>query len=151
MVDNLGNIVQEVVGAGGDALSQIVGNFKVSSSIRISEWIRWLTPFQLNMTEVEGTIKQVGQGLTQKTYKYDALGSLVDIITNAAGMSFLLTSSFTTADICSRPSRASRCAETVWWRWKRRRRIKHCPPIQHTDAGHPVQQVARDSGTVDIR
>jgi hypothetical protein len=37
------------------------------------------------MTEVEGTIKQVGQGLTQKTYKYDALGSLVDVITNAAG------------------------------------------------------------------
>jgi hypothetical protein len=37
------------------------------------------------MTEVEGTIKQVGQGLTQKTYKYDALGSLVDIVTNAAG------------------------------------------------------------------
>jgi hypothetical protein len=37
------------------------------------------------MTEVTGTVKQVGQGLTQKTYKYDALGSLVDIVTNAAG------------------------------------------------------------------
>jgi hypothetical protein len=37
------------------------------------------------MTEVAGTVKQVGQGLTQKTYKYDALGSLVDVITNAAG------------------------------------------------------------------
>jgi hypothetical protein len=37
------------------------------------------------MTEVAGSIKQVGQGLTQKTYKYDALGSLVDIVTNAAG------------------------------------------------------------------
>ncbi|KAH3915501.1 hypothetical protein HBH56_075460 [Parastagonospora nodorum] len=67
LVDNLGNIVQEVVGAGGDALSQIVGNFK------------------LNMTEVEGSVKQVGQGLTQTTYNYDALGSLVDIITNTAG------------------------------------------------------------------
>jgi hypothetical protein len=30
LVDNLGNIVQEVVGTGGDALQQIVGNFKVS-------------------------------------------------------------------------------------------------------------------------
>jgi hypothetical protein len=40
---------------------------------------------QQNMTEVAGSIKQVGQGLTQKTYKYDALGSLVNIITNAAG------------------------------------------------------------------
>jgi hypothetical protein len=39
------------------------------------------------MTEVAGSVKQVGQGLTQKTYKYDALGSLVNIITNAAGTS----------------------------------------------------------------
>lgn len=67
LVDNLGNIVQEVVGAGGDALQEIVGNFK------------------LNMTEVAGTVKQVGQGLTQKTYNYEALDSLVDIITNSAG------------------------------------------------------------------
>ena len=37
------------------------------------------------MTEVTGSVKQVGQGLTQKTFKYDALGSLVDIIFNAAG------------------------------------------------------------------
>ena len=37
------------------------------------------------MTEVAGTVKQVGQGLTQKTYNYDALDSLVDIITNSAG------------------------------------------------------------------
>jgi len=37
------------------------------------------------MTEVAGSVKQVGQGLTQKTFKYDALGSLVDIITNSAG------------------------------------------------------------------
>ncbi|KAJ4989924.1 hypothetical protein SVAN01_04571 [Stagonosporopsis vannaccii] len=67
LVDNLGNIVQEVVGGGGDALSEIVGNFK------------------LNMTEVAGTVKQVGQGLTQKTYSYEPLGALVDIITNTAG------------------------------------------------------------------
>ncbi|KAI8931160.1 hypothetical protein NX059_011513 [Plenodomus lindquistii] len=67
LVDNLGNIVQEVVGAGGDALQQIVGNFK------------------LNMTEVEGTIKQVGQGLTQKTFSYEPLNALVDIVTNTAG------------------------------------------------------------------
>lgn len=66
IVDNLGNIVQEVVG-GGDTLQQIVGNFK------------------LNMTEVEGTVKQVGQGLTQKTFSYEPLNALVDIITNAAG------------------------------------------------------------------
>ncbi|KAF2026351.1 hypothetical protein EK21DRAFT_25735, partial [Setomelanomma holmii] len=67
LVDNLGNIVQEVVGAGGDALQQIVGNYK------------------LNMTEVAGSVKQVGQGLTQKTFKYDALGSLIDIVFNTAG------------------------------------------------------------------
>ncbi|KAG9198630.1 hypothetical protein G6514_009745 [Epicoccum nigrum] len=67
LVDNLGNIVQEVVGAGGDALQEIVGNFK------------------LNMTEVAGTVKQVGQGLTQKTYNYEPLDALVDVITNTAG------------------------------------------------------------------
>ena len=33
LVDNLGNIVQEVVGGGGDALQQIVGNFKVGSLV----------------------------------------------------------------------------------------------------------------------
>ncbi|KAJ4370930.1 hypothetical protein N0V86_008624 [Didymella sp. IMI 355093] len=67
LVDNLGNIVQEVVGGAGDALSQIVGNYK------------------LNMTEVAGSVKQVGQGLTQKTYSYDALNALIDIVTNTAG------------------------------------------------------------------
>ncbi|KAH6612009.1 hypothetical protein C7974DRAFT_381463 [Boeremia exigua] len=67
LVDNLGNIVQEVVGGGTDALSEIVGNYK------------------LNMTEVAGTVKQVGQGLTQKTFSYEPLGALIDIITNTAG------------------------------------------------------------------
>ncbi|RYN45257.1 hypothetical protein AA0114_g9205 [Alternaria tenuissima] len=67
LVDNLGNIVQEVVGSGGDALQQIVGNFK------------------LNMTEVTGSAKQVGQGLTQKTFNYEPLNALVDIVTNTAG------------------------------------------------------------------
>ncbi|KZM28215.1 uncharacterized protein EKO05_0011029 [Ascochyta rabiei] len=67
LVDNLGNIVQEVVGGGGDALSQIVGNYK------------------LNMTEVTGTVKQVGQGLTQKTFSYEPLNALIDIVTNTAG------------------------------------------------------------------
>ena len=40
---------------------------------------------QLNMTEVAGSVKQVGQGLTQKTYEYGALGALVNIVTNTAG------------------------------------------------------------------
>jgi hypothetical protein len=37
LVDNLGNIVQEVVGGGGDALQSIVGNFKVSPLTSQSE------------------------------------------------------------------------------------------------------------------
>jgi hypothetical protein len=37
LVDNLGNIVQEVVGVGGDALQSIVGNFKVSPRLNIIE------------------------------------------------------------------------------------------------------------------
>ncbi|KAF2684449.1 hypothetical protein K458DRAFT_366818 [Lentithecium fluviatile CBS 122367] len=66
LVDNLGNIVQEVVGGATGGLSQIVGNYK------------------LNMTQV-GDEKNIGNGLIQKTFSYEALGSLVDIVFNAAG------------------------------------------------------------------
>jgi hypothetical protein len=79
---------------------------------------------QLNMTEVTGTAKQVGQGLTQKTFKYDALGSLVDIVTNTAGKQRvqLFRSSITNAR--DRSSRVSCCTESDRWRrwWKHRRR-----------------------------
>lgn len=37
------------------------------------------------MTEVAGSVKQVGQGLTQTTYNYEPLSALVDVITNTAG------------------------------------------------------------------
>ncbi|KAJ4291677.1 hypothetical protein N0V90_009572 [Kalmusia sp. IMI 367209] len=66
LIDNLGNIVQEVAGGAGGALSQIIGNF------------------QQNMTQV-GDIKQIGNGLTQKTFSYEPLSALVDIVFNAAG------------------------------------------------------------------
>ncbi|KAF2731642.1 hypothetical protein EJ04DRAFT_514407 [Polyplosphaeria fusca] len=66
LIDNLGNIVQEVVGGAGGALSQIVGNF------------------QQNMTQVGGE-KQIGNGLIQKTFSYEALNALVDIVFNTAG------------------------------------------------------------------
>lgn len=66
LIDNLGNIVQDVVGAGGEIVSSIVGNF------------------EKNMT-FTGVTKQLGNGLTQKTYKYDALGSVVNIIFNTLG------------------------------------------------------------------
>ncbi|KAK5114545.1 hypothetical protein LTR62_002480 [Meristemomyces frigidus] len=61
LVDNLGNIVQDVNGA-----SSIVGNYLQ------------------NMTYT-GDTKSVGQGLTQKTYSYSPLSSLVDIVFNTAG------------------------------------------------------------------
>lgn len=61
-MDNLGNIVQEV-----DGVSEIVGNYAK------------------NMTLVDGTVKQLGNGLTQKTFEYSPLGSLVDIVFNTAG------------------------------------------------------------------
>lgn len=66
LIDNLGNIVQDVVGGATGGLSQIVGNYKQ------------------NMTQV-GEEKQIGQGLIQKTFSYEALGSLVDIVFNTAG------------------------------------------------------------------
>ncbi|KAK0665480.1 hypothetical protein QBC41DRAFT_306114 [Cercophora samala] len=66
LIDNLGNIVQEVAGEGTDIVSSIVGNY------------------QKNMT-FTGVAKELGNGLTQRTYKYDALGSLVNIIFNTMG------------------------------------------------------------------
>lgn len=61
VVDNLGNIVQEVGG-----VSTIVGDYTK------------------NMTQT-GTTKSVGQGLTQKEYSYSPLNALVDIVFNSAG------------------------------------------------------------------
>lgn len=66
LVDNLGNIVQEVLGAGGSTVSSIVGNY--------------LT----NMTDT-GVVQSLGSGLTQKTYSYSPLNALVDIVFNTAG------------------------------------------------------------------
>jgi len=61
LIDNLGNIVQEVGGT-----STIVGNY--------------LT----NMTDT-GATKNLGSGLVQKTFSYTPLNALVDIVFNTAG------------------------------------------------------------------
>lgn len=66
LIDNLGNIVQEVAGDAGNTVSSIVGNYLQ------------------NMT-LTGSIESLSGGLTQKTYSYDALGSLVNIVFNALG------------------------------------------------------------------
>ena len=42
------------------------------------------------MTEVAGSVKQVGQGLTQTSYNYEPLSAIVDVITNTAGMLMVL-------------------------------------------------------------
>ncbi|KKY39445.1 hypothetical protein UCDDA912_g00518 [Diaporthe ampelina] len=55
IIDNLGNIVQEVVGDVGNTVSTIVGNF------------------EQNMT-FTGDAKTLSGGLVQKTYKYEPLG-----------------------------------------------------------------------------
>lgn len=64
LVDNLGNIVQEVVGGGGDAVSSIIGNYKQ------------------NMT-FTGQEQVLSSGLIQKTYEYEELGALVNIVFNS--------------------------------------------------------------------
>ncbi|KAL9110129.1 MAG: hypothetical protein Q9227_005323 [Pyrenula ochraceoflavens] len=61
LVDNLGNIVQEVNGA-----STIVGNYLQ------------------NMTDT-GISKTLGDGNIQKTFSYSPLNALVDIVFNSAG------------------------------------------------------------------
>lgn len=66
VVDNLGNIVQEVVGGATGALSTIVGNYLQ------------------NMT-FTGDTKPLDNGLTQKTYSYEPLNALVNIVFNTVG------------------------------------------------------------------
>ncbi|TQN69485.1 hypothetical protein CSHISOI_05999 [Colletotrichum shisoi] len=66
LIDNLGNIVQEVANAGTTALSTIIGNF------------------QQNMT-LTGSQKDLGNGLVQKTYEYAPLSALVNIVFNTLG------------------------------------------------------------------
>ncbi|CZT10988.1 uncharacterized protein RAG0_15293 [Rhynchosporium agropyri] len=66
LIDNLGNIVQSVVGTAGTAVDQIVGNYKQ------------------NMTET-GVVTQLGNGQVKKQFLFGALGTLVDIVFNSAG------------------------------------------------------------------
>ncbi|KAI1144230.1 hypothetical protein F5Y05DRAFT_22017 [Hypoxylon sp. FL0543] len=66
LIDNLGNIVQEVEGAAGPLLSSIVGNY------------------EQNMTYT-GAQEILDGGLIQKTYKYDPLNALVNIVFNSVG------------------------------------------------------------------
>ena len=66
LIDNLGNIVQEVAGTNGTSTSTIVGNY--------------LT----NMTYT-GESETLSGGLVQKTYSYSPLNALVNIVFNTAG------------------------------------------------------------------
>ncbi|KAL9088186.1 MAG: hypothetical protein Q9165_006313 [Trypethelium subeluteriae] len=66
LVDNLGNIVQQLPDAAGNLVSTIVGSYAQ------------------NMTYT-GQSTNLGQGLTQKVYSYSPLNALVDIVFNTAG------------------------------------------------------------------
>ena len=66
VVDNLGNIVQQVTTAAGSVTSSIVGDY--------------LT----NMT-FTGEVENLVNGLVQKTYSYSPLNSLVNIVFNSMG------------------------------------------------------------------
>jgi hypothetical protein len=66
IVDNLGNIVQEVLGAAGGTVSTIVGNYLQ------------------NMT-FTGAEQTLSNGIVQKTYEYTPLNALVNILFNTAG------------------------------------------------------------------
>lgn len=64
LIDNLGNIVQEVVGAGGDAVSTIVGNWRE------------------NMTAT-GQERNLDGGMIERTFSYEPLDALVNIVFNS--------------------------------------------------------------------
>lgn len=66
LIDNLGNIVQETVSGGGDAVSSIIGNYRQ------------------NMT-FTGAEKMLEGGLMQRSYEYSPLNALVNIVFNSLG------------------------------------------------------------------
>ncbi|KAI1749710.1 hypothetical protein F4782DRAFT_292226 [Xylaria castorea] len=66
IIDNLGNIVQEVEGTAGNLLNSIVGNY------------------EQNMTYT-GAQEILDGGLIQKTYSYSPLNALVNIVFNSLG------------------------------------------------------------------
>lgn len=94
IIDNLGNIVQEVVGDAGSVVSSIVGNY--------------LT----NMTLV-GDVESLGGGLVQKTYSYSPLGSLVDIVFNALGQVVQATVQSSTSSSSTATSATTTAAATT--------------------------------------
>jgi hypothetical protein len=90
LVDNLGNIVQQLLGAGGGSpQTSIVGNYlqvryKLPDHVldhqdRVANSIFWK-----NMTYT-GVSQNMQNGLVQKTYSYSPLNALVNIVFNAAG------------------------------------------------------------------
>jgi hypothetical protein len=66
LIDNLGNIVQQVVGTAGNLVSSIVGDY------------------QTNMT-FTGKQQTLSGGYVQKEYSYGPLNALVNIVFNALG------------------------------------------------------------------
>lgn len=93
IVDNLGNIVQQVTGTTGDAASTIVGNYLS------------------NMTYT-GQTSSVGTGLTQKVYSYSPLNALVDIVFNTAGQVVQATVQKTSTTASSLTSSATSTASS---------------------------------------
>jgi hypothetical protein len=81
VVDNLGNIVQEVGG-----VSSIVGNYlNNSKTFAEDSWQVSAAMLTLLSVTYTGDSKSLGQGLTQKTYSYSPLSALVNIVFNTAG------------------------------------------------------------------
>jgi hypothetical protein len=137
LVDNLGNIVQEVVGAGGDALQQIVGNFKVSFPIRIKEKVRrtnaLIDEHDRGYRQCEADWPRTYSDHLQVRRSWFARGHCHQ---------------------CRGPGRPGCRPEAQrWkWRWKRRRCFfQHCPPvwIRDADACHAAQQGARNVQAVE--
>ena len=93
------------------------------------------------MTEVAGSVKQIGQGLTQTTYSYDPLSALVDIVTNTAGTLYHLRLSDYRLTSKSRPSCLCSCSEENKWR---RRFLVLGHGFSDTHAGQPARQLSHE-------
>ena len=151
LVDNLGNIVQEVVGAGGDALSEIIGNFKVNLQ---SKALCDMTALILVVEHDRG--RWNSQAGWPRSYPEDlqVRCSWLARRHHHKHRRYVLYQSCRQlfANQLNRSSCTSCCSEASrWWKWRgqRRRRIIIGSLFWNPHAGHSSEQTARYCSTVN--
>jgi len=117
LIDNLGNIVQEVAGGAGGALSQIIGNYQQSTFCILS----------LSIPQLIQNGRHDAGWRHQEHWQWSHPKNLLLCATQCFGRHRLQ---------CGRTSRSGDCAEEEWWRW----RLGNLDSFSHGNARHTTHQ-----------